>query len=672
MTGDVVTVAEPSGDAVRARRTLLRGAVVLTSSRWLFPLVVVLGLLVLTVLGISGTSSAVLYEYLYGRSDPHVVVGLARGVRSDEWLVNTPMILAQAATGYRLHNPALGGRDMSVVFDVPYRDWSLLFRPQSWAFGWLPLDMAFAWRWWVLSAVLLLAVYALAVQLLPGARVFAALLGVSLLLAPFTQWWYVGSTLGCLGWGVGAAASFVWLLRADSRRQALVRSVVLWWTASCFALVLYPAFQIPCALVIVAVCVGHLVTRLQEEARRPLLLRTGAAVLAVAAAGAVTLAFFLTRREAFDAVAGTVYPGHREVPSGGFSLVRLMYGVVSPALQRAAAGAPSASPAVGGNQSEASAYLLVGLLLLGVCGWLLVRGRRNGLPVNGMLVTLPLLLVVFLAHLFWSGSGVLTHLLGLGLVPQNRLHIGLGLLSTMLVLATVAELRRQQVRAPVVLALASTLAALLLAGVAAWRVHHISSVLSGSWVVLAVSVLAFAAAVLLLSRAHVLAGVAVLAGLGAFASLAVNPVYRGVVDARKTAVGQAIVTTDTADPGGWVSLAGLYGNAVMVESGVRTYSAVSSYPLDEVWRDLDPTGRYRDVWNRYAHVVFQHALPGAPLQSPQADVVLANFDGCATFAQRRVRHVLAENLVIDPCFTLNREVQMGGRTFRIYDVVPPV
>src|SRR3954471_20140211 len=104
--------------------------------------------------------------------------------------------------------------------------------------------MAFAWRWWVLSAVVLLAVYALAVQLLPDLPVFAALLAVSLLVAPFTQWWYVGSTLGCLGWGVAAAAAFVWLLRAGARRQVVLRVAVLWWTTSCFALVLYPAFQI--------------------------------------------------------------------------------------------------------------------------------------------------------------------------------------------------------------------------------------------------------------------------------------------------------------------------------------------------------------------------------------------------------------------------------------------
>lgn len=645
----------------------------MTSSRWLFPVLVVLGLLVLTALGISGTSSAALYEYLYGQSDPHVVVGLPRGVRSDEWLVNTPMILAQAAAGYRLHNPALGGRDMSVVFDVPYRDWSLLFRPQSWAFGWLPLDIAFAWRWWVLSAVVLLAVYALAVQLLPRARVFSALLAVGLLLAPFTQWWYVGSTLGSLGWGVAAAAAFLWLLRAGSRRQVVLRSGVLWWTTSCFALVLYPAFQIPCALVVTAVCAGGLVTRLQEDARRPLLLRALAGVTAVVAAGGVALAFFLTRRDAFEAVAGTVYPGHRDVQAGGFSLVRLMYGVVTPPLQRHAAGAPAGVPAIGGNQSEASAYLLVGLFLLGVHLWLLVRARRLALPLNGMLVTLPVVTIVFLADLFWSGSNQVAHLLGLGLVPHNRLHIGLGLLSTMMVLAAAAELRRQQARAPWWLASIGALVAVLLGGVVAHRVNDISPVLTGGWPLIVVLLGAFGACVLLLSRAHVVSGVAVLAGFGAFSSIAVNPVYRGVLDTRTSPVGRAIVEVDAADPGEWVSLAGLYGNAVIVESGVGTYSGVSSYPLSAPWSELDPAGRYNRVWNRYAHVVFQHALPGDPLQNPAADVVLADFDGCAPFAQARITHVLAENPVIDPCLTLTREVPTpGGRTFRIYDVAGPI
>jgi hypothetical protein len=136
-------------------------------------------------------------------------------------------------------------------------------------------------------------------------------------------------------------------------------------------------------------------------------------------------------------------------------------------------------------------------------------------------------------------------------------------------------------------------------------------------------------------------------------------------------VGTAIRAVEQRDPGAWVSLAGIVGNAVMVESGVPTYSAVLSYPRREVWRDLDPDGHLKPVYNRYAHVVFQRDLAGEPLQNPQPDVILARFDPCGVFAQKRVRHVLAESPVAGDCLRETQSVPMPGRTFVLYDVVPP-
>ena len=638
-----------------------------------FPASVLGAFSALTALGISGTSSTRLFTYLYGnRPDPHLLLGAPQGVRSDEWFVNTPLVLAQKVDGFPLVNHRLGtGMDMSLVFDVPYRDWSMLFRPQSWGFAFLPLDQAFAFKWWLPSVVLLLALYQFCLLVLPGRRLFAALLAGGVLAAPFAQWWFTSTTIGSLAWGFAAAAVFGSLLCATSRLQVILRSTALAYLCTCFALVLYPPFQVPCLLVVLAFCVGLLVMRLSEGPRRVVLKRSLAAVGAAVSAVLVSGLFALTRESAVRAVANTDYPGHRVSAAGGFTGVRLLYGALTPVLELRGDKAHVMAAALGGNPSEASAFLLIGLFLVGVQVWLIVRARAKGLPANGVLVALLVLLLVFLANLFLVSFNVPSKLLLLSLVPHNRLHIGLGMLSTALIVATVWELRRQDVRTPRWLVVSSGLATLGVTFEEAARVHQISPDATGGNLVVVAAGLLAAATVMLFASGRAELGAAGLLVFCLLAAGGVNPLYRGTFDTRDTPVGQAIRQVDAEAPGGWVSTAGLLGNALMIESGVHTYSGTFSYPGPGQWSYLDPTGAQHRVYNRYAQVVFRTHLSGPPLSNPQQDEIVVAFDPCGVFAQNRVQHLLTDRPLAGPCLRLDRQVTMPARTFYLYDVTAP-
>jgi len=628
-------------------------------------------LVLLTALEVSGTSSGALYAYLFGgTADPHLLLGQARGIRSDEWLVNTPMGVAQAAAGFPQVNDAIGsGQSMSIVLDVPYRDWSLLFKPQNWLFGVLPLGAAFAWKWWFLAAILALAIYGLVLQQLPHARWAAAFTATGVVLSPFVQWWNLSSTLGSLAWSAAALFFFVRVMRAETTRARIIGSLALWFCSSCFALVLYPPFQLPCLLVVVAAALGIVVTRLSRGPRRALVAPLLASSAAVLAAGAVAAAFLLTRLDAVELVRGTAYPGERVVPPGGFSLVRLLYGSFAAPLQLPRIGNSVGQPALGGNASEASAFLLPGLFLSIIAIALLLRGRRERRPVNGLLVGLLLVTGLFAAHLFLPFATALSRVSLLTLVPLNRLHIGLGLLATLLSIAIAAEVRRQgrpSSRVLVAGVAAFSAGAVVVVGLQIQLINPTATV-SPYYVVLAAAIMA--ALVGLLGEGRLTAGAGLLAAVSVASSLAINPVYRGVVDVRQTPIGRAMAQLDGRSPGGWVSLGGIVSNAVMVESGVHTFSAVFSYPDPTMWRLLDPTGRLNSTYNRYGHVVFQQELEGEPIQNPQPDVVLVRFDACAGFAQQEVKHVLAVSPVTSPCLRLAQDVPMPGQNFYLYEVV---
>src|ERR1700739_4063629 len=94
-------------------------------SIWLFPLLLTLALGFLTVFKINGSSIGIYHEFFYGGSkDSNLILGTPRSIRSDEWVVNTQMTIAQKNAGYPRINKNIGnGQDMSVILDVPYKEW---------------------------------------------------------------------------------------------------------------------------------------------------------------------------------------------------------------------------------------------------------------------------------------------------------------------------------------------------------------------------------------------------------------------------------------------------------------------------------------------------------------------------------------------------------------------
>lgn len=629
-----------------------------------FPVAVVAGTALLSLLRVSGTSSAMLRSYVYGDgADPGLIAGVPRAVRSDEWLTNTPAMVSQAVHNFPVVNPGIaGGTDMSVILEAPYREWSTIFRPQNWGFLALPFENAFALRWWFLSALLVLGTYAFARVLLPGRRAVPVLLAVATVAMPFVQWWYLALTLGSLGWALWAMTLFVLLLRTPSARRRVVYAVLLAYVSVCFALLAYPPFQVPVALVALVFCVGWALAQRREVRVGPGL---AAAAVALAAATSVVVVFAATRWETIERIRGTVYPGDRAEPTGGFSPSRLLSGFLSTRLAD-----PSRLGQLASNPSEAAGFVLIGALAVPVAVWVVVRQRRCSGTVDWPMAAVLGVGGLFVVVMFVPGLDLVSRLTLLAVVPHYRLVIGVGLVSLVLVVLIVRGVDRAGARPPWPV----TLATVALAGAAhlaaGSRLQQIAPALTGSvatWGSLSLVVVVCTG---LLAAGRSTAAVAVLAVFCVGSSAVVNPLYRGVFEVADTPVGQMIERADGEDPGGWASVAGIESTGLLVGSGVLTYSATVPYPQPEDWQLLDPDGRFEHVWNRYAYVVFTDQLGGPPVQLVQPDLVVVPLDPCQPFAQRQLRHILSDRQLAGPCLVRRDQVAMPARPFYVYDVVP--
>jgi hypothetical protein len=645
---------------------------------WAFPAIVGLLLVTLVVLGWNGSSSGATHQLIEGEgADPRGVFGEPNALRSDEWAVSTPLVVSQDSYDYvRVNDDYFGGTDASVFSSLPYREWSVLFRPQFVGFLFLPFDQAFALYWWLPAVILALGCYGLVLAISPDRPGMAAAAGVAMLASPFVQWWFLIITLASLGWAAVVVAAFVMLERAPSRRARLAWGGLMAYAVAGLLLVIYPGFQIACGWVVVACLVGWTFRSGAGPSLGQRLRRLGLGAAAGAVGAAVFAVFALTRWETIERVANTEYPGNRRIPSGSGHMSWLMSGFLDSRLPKFETWAElrrDLPPQLGLNSSEASSFVYLGFFLVVPAVWLLARGWRRERQVDGLLLALIALLTAYLGYVLVPGLDLVASLTLLSRVQPPRLFIGLGLLSLVLVAAVIREMDRQRVRGPWwVVALTGGIAALVLARTG-HQVEQVAPRVSGGvwhWLSLAVLVVAM---VVVAARGF---GTLAMAGLALFSVIAtfrVNPVHDGVYDARDTPVGEAVVAVDRSGgsgPGGWIAL-GMPAELALAAQPVDRRSGVALYPNFDNWTPLDPTGEHRAVYNRYANVVFSEDPTVPELSAPGTDLIIVRFEPCGHFAQQRLGHVLADHPVEDSCLRLNREVSMPGTTFYIYDVVEP-
>ena len=623
-------------------------------------------LMLLTITTINGTSAGWLYSKFFTGTDPRLLAGQPRLIRSDEWLVQTPLTLSQVQQGLpRLSHIFPGGIDVSVLWNVPYREWSTLFRPQMWAFFVLPPDHAFAFMWWLPAIVLSAAAYALLTTL--WRRPVAALAGsLAFVFSGFFQWWYQAITLWPVAFALVTATCSIWMLRNVSRWTRGLLAVLAAYTAIVAIVSQYPAFLVPCALAGAAFCLGSVLST--DLSWRERWRRTAPLLAAGAVAGAVSLVFVLTRLSTINAVLATVYPGQRLTRTGGaksFPVFSVWAGVFGQGLT---------GPSVRGfavNASEGSSFLFVGLFLLPSACWLVVRRWRSDRQVDWLIVALLSCVTLFLAFVYLPGWDAIAHLMLLDRTTSHRIVIGLGLVSFFLLAVVVQRLAELGRRPPMwTVAAAIALVGLPHALVLRHLRGHAAPFLEAiPWWPALLAGLTTAVILYALGR-RTLPSVLLLVVTFCVSGTA-NPLYRGVLDLRDTNIGRKIISLQHEHPGTWLAIGDPGTAAMLRETAVDAYSGVQGWPSQQMWDQIDPHGSQAKLWNRYAQIWWTASPVKDAIRPTGPDSLRLRLDACSTFAQSHLTYVLTQNVLDQPCLRKVSEVSEPTSRYWIYRVSRP-
>ena len=611
---------------------------------WLPPVVAVALAVIVGGLGISGSSVGVYADANRG-ADDGVVVGEPRPIRSDEWLVRTPWMLARAAHDFSDElRGGVGRHDMSVT-DVPGGPADVLLRPTFLPYQFLSAERAFAVEWWLLAAVLFGGMYALVAELTRrvGIAIAAALLVV---LSPATQWWSNPTPFTTVGYGTAATAVLLVACRASTRRRRILLSAAAGWAATAFAAALYPPWQIGVAVVVLPLAASALTSTWRQQADGR---RAWRAMAELLVPGAVVLAllfgsFVFANRSAFETVSDTVYPGERIAESGGgLPLVRIL----GAPFDYAAAG-PTTATVNGTNQSENAGGLALALPVAVAAYGIAAGGglRRISVPLLCVLGSSLVLGAWMLLPLpDWVGTVTL-----LGRVPPVRMLLPLTVAGA---LAAALMAQRASTEPPAPLVRWTSVA--VFAGACLWAAdtYTVDGVAIVMTTAAAVAAPVVAGVALLLSR-RAAAGMAVLAAFTAVQAANIQPLQRGLAPIMDNQLARVASDIEAEDGGGgWVAFdVGATVRGTLVATGADVVSGVSFYPDEQAWSRLDPDGEYEDVWNRYAHVFFTVAPPATEpvIELLQDDALVVHVDPCAEELRRLgVRYVVSTDGAASAC-----------------------
>lgn len=648
----------------------------LLGSVWLFPAILFVLVCILSALRISGSSLNVYDQLLqYRAGNENVIYGEPQTVRSDEWLVNTPFIVSQSENNFPVVNKdAVNEQDVSLGVDVPYREWSTLFKPQNLSFFVLPLENAFAFKWWFIGFVLAVSVYLFVLFLLPKRRLVASILALFTLMSPFVQWWYQSGTLLPIAYTLLSVMVAYKITQSRDTHKRILLSALLAYLLACFALILYPPYLIVCAgvglLLFLSIYLGN-GHKINELLKNKTWIYFSVVVVSVLA---VVFLFLIQHKEAVSAISSTTYPGNRSIPAGYISFMSLLIWPLEHTLLD-----QNNLKSYGDNQSELSRFLLFGVALVPFLGYKLYVAFRKSKPLKdqklltylliGSIIPLALLSVrAFIpygdrAYKFFQIDGIL----------PARLLIGVGIINLILIIialrlpSTAWQGRKSLIDKPAFAVFAYTfvIGEISLLGVKTY--YHPPSV--GLLEVTGISLLI--AIIVSLISCRVMAcryiGLSVMLVYSIALSFPVNPLYRGSGALTESDTAKQIRAINNYDDSVWISTKTTL-NPLIIASGAKALSGVQIYPKNEVWKEYFPGEE--EVYNRYAHITYRldDSIDKRSIQLAQPDAFEISLSSCDQFLKdENVNYILAAGKFQEyECFKVVKDSVVGDSHVTIY------
>jgi hypothetical protein len=545
---------------------------------------------------LNGSSTFIWQGVLNDQRNPGgLVAGAPESVRSDEWLVWTPALIAQANRGFPVENPSLGAGRAPFLYSLPVRHYSMLFRPQLYGFFLFNLEWGYSWYWNIKVFGLLISMFLLLRTLTrnSGLALFGSLW---LFLSNYIQWWFSCPPMlpeMLSSWAL-AIVAVLFLIQPRTLMQRIAASVVLLISSVNFVLCLYPPFQIPLAYLGLAIVVTSVVVRENRTSVRANWVGLVCLAASLAVAAIALVPFFVELRPTLNLLSTTSYPGQRRSHGGQLSWMQVFSGLMN------FFNTEQAFPEKLDQPNGAANFFPLWIPVLACTARALFKEPRK----YGAAIATFAVLVVLSLYALCPWPGWLCQATLLSFCTEERLLLTIGIANVFFVILAWPVLRQQ-------IAAMSARYFLVVVGAWAcvislylWQAEPSNPVFLVPWRILMFFGLAVGLVILLLKTPNKIFA-ATFIGLLALSNGLVNPVMSGlrpIVDATPARSIQNLIRDDPT--AAWAAYESNQHSEFLMAMGADVVSGVKTVPDLEFCRRLDPEGRFDSVYNRYSFAFF--------------------------------------------------------------------
>lgn len=542
-------------------------------------------LFLLVIFKVNGSSIGIWGNYIPNSVDDGLIFGVSRGIRSDEWALNTPMAISQFSNPDN-YLPYFGDifrgfqTDMFIIYGQPTFDLGVIFRPFHWGYLLLGMERGLSFFWYGRLIVLILVTFEF-LQLITKKNRLLSLIGALLIaFAPLVTWWFaVNGLIEMLIFGQLAIIGIYKYLTTSKYRNRILWMLLVGFCGLVYILVFYPAWQVTLFYVFLALLIGILLFNKEKITfnwKKDIPIILGVILLAIV----ILMYVFNKSSDAIMATLNTVYPGER-VEVGGYGWQALFRYPLS-------LNYPLKENGLLNNVSELAtifSFFPVGILL---ALWLIFKKKKR----DPLLISL-LVFLIFLSFFYLIGMPEILSKITLLSQAYYRSILGIGLLNLLILIRSITLMESFNRKISIII---SVILTAFMLGINIFIEYSYFS----KWMLPFTIIVLFLGFYGILRKEFKILLISVL--LIVFSSLLVNPIRVGIDIIEENKFIEEI-TQLNSDKELWIVEGLDYPmNNVTTMAGVRTLNSTNVYPNLEIWEKIDENGKYEDIYNRYAHI----------------------------------------------------------------------
>ena len=557
--------------------------------RWRYAIALTV-LVLCVVLNLSGSSIGCWTGVLTDKQDGGLLLGANRGVRSDEWAVNTPMAFAQyydPQGAYPYFGQVMRGdvTDSFIVYGQPAWDIAVLFRPFHWGYLLLGVERGLSFFWCARIIVLFMVTFELGMLFTGKKKPLSLACALLITFSSQVQWWFaVNGLVEMLVFGELAVLIVHHFMVTKKIWVRILLMVGLALCGGAYILTFYPSWQVSLGYVFLALILGVIIADRKEcdffwKRDIPIVL-----LFVVLLAGSMAYVFSKSL-DTVKIVMNTAYPGARVATGGGLGTRLLNY--------PATLLFPLTSANLPGNPCEMAVFydffpagIILSLLVI-------FKDKKR----DPLLICMLAVQALLLAYCIFGFPEFLSKVLLLSYSQASRAFLAIGIINIFLLMRGMALLKT---RISPLWATVIVLGLGVLIGLGCQNNFPEYLSLVKAVCVTFVVVIGF----YVIFRRHEKLFLCGSLLIVLMSGVLVNPVRQGTALLQQDPLIQEIRQITQDEPGAWiVDNAGYPIINLPVLAGAPTINSTNVYPDLERWRRLDPDGSDEKIYNRYAHIL---------------------------------------------------------------------